>query len=142
MATERTKRPHSEIEWLDASRALLTDATDVVVIGIPESEFLAKLQLNYPQINIIAIDYRHERLESSLPGLLTPLQYITSKSGVLQLKDRLTCAEKPIPVLSLTFCWTQPADFLSWAQEQLIGHSGIKTWMQTPAAFILESLFV
>lgn len=128
--------------WLRYTETAVVSAKKVVVVGFGSGEHVRTLQNAYPHLEILVVDPRRELFDSHQSGVSSTIQYISSLEGVKNLKYILAESNFLIPILEYRPCWYPYKVFFDWATYELKASASPQEWKDTPAEFILESLFL
>lgn len=127
--------------WLRFVDPLVFQSKSVVVLGCDSELVLTEFQRKYPHIAVIIVDPRREKIQQFQSCGVSTFQYVSTWDGIAFLQKTLQVTDYPVPIISYRPCWGSYAVFFTEAERTLKGFHELDVWKNTPADFILDSLF-
>jgi hypothetical protein len=127
--------------WFRYIEPNIKNSAKVVVLGFGDGDHIVEFCNRFPQIELIVVDPRKEKIVNSLHHDICSFQYMSTLEGVSNLQTILMEAKFPIPIIEYRPCWYPYKQFFNWAELTLKSINDLSKWNNTPAEFIMESLF-
>lgn len=141
MATNRVQVSEDFYRWMMNQKAILCKASEVIVIGIGNAQDIDLLLETYPNLQLTIVTENREDIKEGLPTLFSRVRYVSTDKGLHWLKKYLASHYSPIPVLCFHESSNNSSNDNRSLQRFLLGIDDMSAWANTPAHFVLGSLF-